>query len=62
MSASAGGRPFLIKGGDMTFNVPEILSSAVYGYEYFNFFCTIPMAVLTATIIPLVCIKMIMKS
>ena len=46
----------------MTFNVPEIFPSTVYGYEYFNYFFSIPLVFVVLIIVPLVLIKMINRS
>jgi hypothetical protein len=46
----------------MTFNVPEIFPSSVYGYEFFNFFFSIPLVFVVLVIVPLVLLKMLGRS
>lgn len=46
-------------GDVITFSVPEIFPSSVYGYEFFNFFFALPVITAIIIVIPLALIKII---
>lgn len=53
---------FMDLGGVIEFAVPQILPNTFYGYEFFNFFFSLPLFFAVLVIVPLVLIMLINKS
>lgn len=57
-----GCRVNLLIGGVYEFSVPEIFPESVFGYEFFNFFFSLPIIFAVLIIVPLVLIQLINRS